>query len=251
VRALLPDPSRPVGDDAELEAVYASPPTASVRANFVVCLDGAIETGGRSAGLGGPDDRRIFTTLRALADVILVGAGTAREEHYGPAKVEAAAGERREARGQRPVPTIAVVTGGADLDPDSKLFSRHGGDGPTPPRPVVLTCLAASEEQRARLADVADVVVCGDGDVDHATVLDALRQRGLAQILCEGGPSLATALAAADLLDELCLTHTPLLAGPGRRSLSMGDEWSEPKRWALASLLEGDGMLFARYRTDR
>jgi riboflavin biosynthesis pyrimidine reductase len=251
VRALLPDPPRPIGDDVELEAVYASPITASVRANFVVCLDGAIETGGRSGGLGGPADRRIFTTLRALADVILVGAGTARTEHYGPATVEAAAGERREARGQRPVPTVAVVTGGADLDPDSKLFSRHGGDGPTPPRPVVLTCLAAPPEQRDRLAEVADVVVCGDGDVDNTEVLEALRQRGLAQVLCEGGPTLSTALAADDLLDELCLTHTPLLAGPGRAPLSAGDEWAEPKRWALASLLEGDGMLFARYRAAR
>jgi riboflavin biosynthesis pyrimidine reductase len=247
VRLLLPGPERPLEADVELEAAYAERSTASVRANFVVSLEGAIETGGRSGGLGGPADRRVFTALRNLADVILVGAGTARTEDYGPARPGPEAVERRVGRGQRPVPPIAVVTGGADLDPAGKLFSRDGRGGPTPPRPVVLTCLAAPEDRRARLAEVADVEVCGDGEVDDVAALAALRRRGFAQILCEGGPSLATALAARGLLDELCLTHAPVLAGPGHRSLSAGGEWDAPQSWTLTSLVEGGGMLFARY----
>jgi riboflavin biosynthesis pyrimidine reductase len=98
---------------------------------------------------------------------------------------------------------------------------------------------------------VADVLVCGDGEVDLGAAIAALRDRGLARILCEGGPRLFGELARTGLVDELCLTFSPMLAGPGAERITAGASWPDgPRRFALAGLLEEDGALFARYRAD-
>jgi riboflavin biosynthesis pyrimidine reductase len=258
MRLLFPEPGPPLEGRLELEQVYATPADPAVRANFVVSLDGAVEVAGQSAGLGGPADIAVFAVLRALADVVLVGSATVRMENYGPAKVAPPAVERRRDRGQAPIPTIAVVTGSANLDPASHLFSREPSRGITPPRPLILTCETAPSARRAELAEVAEIVVCGEESVDMAAALEALRDRGLAQVLCEGGPTLLTTMVDADLVDELCLTHSPVLAGPGRLSLmgarkGFGEDqaWDRVSRWARIFLAEADGLLFARYQACR
>jgi riboflavin biosynthesis pyrimidine reductase len=248
MRVLLPEPGRSLDSGEEREALYATPSSPTLRANFVVTLEGAIEVGGRSGVLGGPDDRLVFATLRALTDVILVGSGTAVAENYGPAKPNPEARARRAGRGQAPVPPVAVVSRSADLDPSARVFDTGAADAP---RTLVVTCEAADADRRAALSEVADVLVCGDDEIDHHEMLDQLRARGLAQVLCEGGPRLLTQLASWDLVDQLCLTHAPLLAGPGRGALMVGEEWDRPRTWTLATLAEGDGMLFARYEAVR
>src|SRR2546429_47066 len=71
----------------------------------------------------------------------------------------------------------------------------------------------------------ADVVICGDDVVDLGAVRAALADRGLTRILCEGGPTLFADLAAAGQVDELCLTLSPLLAGPGAGRITSGASW--------------------------
>lgn len=232
-------------DPESLEALYRPPRPGWVRANMVVSLDAAVEMGGRSGALGGPDDRIVFHALRALADVVLVGAGTARAENYGPAKVAGPARARRVERGQAPTPPVAVVTGRADLDPSGRLFTEATAD--TAPRPIVLTCAKAPVQARAALAERADVVLCGDDSVDLITALDELRARGLAGVLCEGGPTVMTGLIAAGALDELCVTQSPILAGPGHKVLVAGPPLAEAVPADLVHLLAGDGLLFGRY----
>lgn len=258
MRQLFPEPGRPLPDRLALEEAYATPPDPSLRANFVVSLDGAIEVNGQSAALGGPADRDLFATLRALTDAILVGAATTRSEHYGPAKVRPEAVERRRRRGQAAIPTIAVVTATAALDPDGLLFSPEPRRGIVPPRTIVLTCETAPIDRRDRLAEVADVVLCGVETVDMTLALAELRSRGLAQVLCEGGPTLFTTLVSEGLVDDLCLTHSLVLAGPGHLSLVVGAKrfgegsvWDELVRWRLSFLAEDDGLIFARYRCGR
>lgn len=244
-------------DAEELEAAYAHEP-GTVRANFSVTLDGAVELDGRSGGLGGDADRDLLAALRALADVVLVGAGTVRAEGYGPVWVRASRRQRRVARGQAPLPTLAVVSGTADLDPGARLFVERREGQPVPPRPVVLTCLAAPAERRRRLADVADVRVVGDGEVDLAAALVGLRADCAspeeARILTEGGPRLLGDLLTAGLLDELCLTHSPFVAGPDRVRLCQG--WRptpDPgqRRFRLEAVHAADDRLFTRYRLLR
>jgi len=225
VRQLLPtfvDPVDPM-------AVYADPPVAAgrpgVRFNMIASVDGATAVDGVAGGLGGEADRALFALLRRLADVVLVAAGTARAEGYGPS----------------PVP-IAVVTRSCRLDWDSRFFTAQFA------RPVVVTVATAPAEARARAAEVADVVVAGERDVDLARALDVLGARGWRAVLCEGGPTLNGQLAAAGLLDELCLTLSPCLVGGDAKRLLAGPLLPGPPTLTLASACEEDGFLFLRYR---
>ncbi|MDQ2726280.1 MAG: pyrimidine reductase family protein [Actinomycetota bacterium] len=233
----------PITDPESLEALYQAPRPGWVRANVVVSLDAAVEIGGRSGPLGGPDDRLVFVALRALADVVLVGSGTARAENYGPAKVSPPARGRRVERGQAPAPPVAVLTNRADLDPQSRLFTETA----TAPRPLVLTCARASPDARSALSQRADVVLCGDDAVDLAVALDELGARGLRHVLCEGGPTTVTGLIAAGALDELCVTQDPIVAGPGHLGLMAGTPLAAPVPARLVHLLASDRLLLGRY----
>jgi riboflavin biosynthesis pyrimidine reductase len=229
----------------DLDEAYAYPAQAArtsyVRSNFVSAVDGAAEVGGRSGPLGGEADLRVFRTLRWLCDVVLVGAGTARHENYGPVIVPPERRERRVSAGLAAVPPIAVVTASAGLDPGARLFDAEV-------RPLVLTCSAAPSDRRAALASVADVVICGAEAVEVPRALAALAERGLTRVLTEGGPLLHAQLGGAGLLDELCLTVAPLLAGPGRIGVVQGASWSGPVAMRLVHALAEDDNLFLRYR---
>ena len=226
MRRLLPDPA----DDVDLRAAYAVPSGRYLRVNFAASADGAVTVDGRSRELSSDADREVFHLLRAMADVVLVGAGTVRAENYGGAR-----------EGDRSIPPVAVVTRSLDLDPASRLFT----DTRVPP--IVLTCESAPAERRERLASIADVVVAGEQDVDPTTALAALAERGLDQVICEGGPHLFGWLLAAQAVDELCLTIAPLIAGgtAGRIVSGLDSQLTDPL--TLLQVLEDDGHLFLRY----
>ncbi|MCF6733777.1 dihydrofolate reductase family protein [Blastococcus sp. KM273129] len=241
MRRLLPDPA-PLDDDALVEA-YRLPPGRSLRVNFIASPDGATTVGGKSEGLGSPGDRRVFRVLRALADVVLVGHGTASAEGYRPVLPGSAVGRLRESIGRPPTAPVAVVTRRASLDPASALVT--GAVSPT----LVVTCAAAAPDRRAALAAAgAEVLVCGDDDVELPAALSALADRGLAQVTCEGGPQLLRSALAAGVVDELDLSVAPALVGGETRLLDAA--LPAPVRLELRQLLEEDGMLFARYAVE-
>ena len=245
MRILIPVPSAPDQGEVTLEQAYGYPPDRRwLRANMVASVDGAASSDGRSRGLSSPGDKRVFRVLRALADVIVVGAGTARAERYAAVTAEETTPTERVARGQTATPAIAVVTSRLDLDPGSRLFA----DATT--RSLVLTCAAADPYRLGALREVADVVVAGEERVDLPAALDALAQRGLRRMLCEGGPTLLAQVAAAGRLDELCLTVSPLLTGGGAGRILAGADLTPPRPLRLRHLLEEDGALFTRYTRE-
>lgn len=229
VRRLRPDPA----EEVDLRSAYAVTAQRHVRANFVASLDGAATLLGKSAGLSSDADRALFHLLRAMTDVVLVGAGTARAENYGGA---------RSVDGRRPAP-IAVVSKSLDLDPQARLFT----DTSVPP--IVITCAASPAALRDRLSTIADVVVAGDVDVDLPRALDLLAERGLGRVLCEGGPRLLGSVAAAGRLDELCLTLSPVIAGGDAGRIVAGYRPETVEQMQLLHVLEADGHLFLRYST--
>lgn len=250
---LLPAAREALTDD-DLDRIYAWPdwpvPTAWLRANMVMTADGAARSpDGLSAGISSDADRRVFGRLRGLADVVLAGAGTVRAEGYRPARAKPDFAERRAAAGQPPVPAVAVVSRSLHLDLTSALFAQAAV--PT----IVLTCGSADPALLDATAEVADVVVAGDEDVDLHRAVAALNERGLHRVHAEGGPHLLSQLAAAGLLDELLLTVSPLLAGgsfPGEgavpRVLTGAPLPGAPRQLALHHALEDDGTLFLDYR---
>jgi len=229
-------------DDAALTVAYAPDRTRpGVRVNFVTSLDGAVEVGGYSEGLSGDADQAVFRLLRMLCDALLVGAGTLRHEGYGAVRLDEARREWRREHGLAEFPTLVVVSSSLDLDPDQPAFSD------APVRPIVLTNAAAPPDRLQRMREVAEVVVCGDTVVDLAVGLAELRERGLDQVLCEGGPHLFGALLAADLVDELCLTISPLLAGPGPGRIVAGAGRGAPLGMRLVHVIVAGDMLLTRY----
>lgn len=231
-------------DDVDLARAYAYPDGRCVRLNMVASADGGTWLEGVSGGLSGGGDRRIFGVLRGQADVILAGAATVRAEGYGPARPRESWRELR--RGRAAAPPVAVVTRRLDLDLTGPLFAEAGPDA----RTIVVTCAAAPRERREEAARHGEVIVAGDDRVDLAEAVGQLAGRGLERVLCEGGPRINAQLAAADLVDELCLTVSPMLIGGDAARVLNGP--ASVTRLRLAHVLEEDGFLFTRYvRTPR
>ena len=208
---------------------------------MVASLDGATTIDGRSADLGGPADRVVFRAVRGIADVVLVAAGTARTERYGPVRLGDEVRAARAAAGRSAdAPRLAVVTASLDLDAE-----RLAGDGAPP---VVFTTDDADPGRRAAVAEHAEVRSMGPGRVDLAAALASLRSDGAEVVVCEGGPTLNGALVDADLVDEWCVTLAPVIAGGSSARLVDGAApVTERADLELASLLEADGVLFGRW----
>jgi riboflavin biosynthesis pyrimidine reductase len=176
---------------------------------MVAGLDGTAAVGGRVAALSTAPDQELFRRMRQIADVVLVGAETVRREGYGPVRLSDEAREQRLRAGRPQVPPVAVVSRSLDLDWTAKVFV----DAPDDARTHVITCAAADPVRRARAEEVATVVVAGDERVEPAAALQALAGIGHRVVLCEGGPTWLGELVAADRLDELCLSVSPVIGG--------------------------------------
>jgi riboflavin-specific deaminase-like protein len=246
VRRLIPSTAA-----EPVEAVYAGltlptrPDRPWVALGMVSSIDGAATVGGETAALGGSADHHAFRALRGACDAILVGAGTVRIEGYGPAAGTPARRRDREDRGLAPAPRLVIVSGSLDLDPRARAFSD-----PAHP-PLVVTHAAAPAAQVAALSNVAEVVTCGETEVDVLGLLRALEERGLRRILCEGGPSLNGVLLEADVVDELFLTIAPVLLAGSAPRIAHGPRAFAPRRMRLAELREHEGELLLRYERDR
>lgn len=224
-----------------VDAYEVDDPTARfVRMNFVSSVDGAVTLQGRSGGLGGATDRAIMQVLRAMCDIVVVGAGTIRVEGYGGTKVEGMDAAWRRDHGLAPQPRLAIVSRALDLDRDHAVFSE------AVVRPIVVTCADAPADARNALSEVADVIVAGDASVDLSLALEQLAGLGLRHVLSEGGPHLFGSLVAAGLVYELCLTLSPHLVGGDAGRIMRGVP-EAARELRLRRMLVDDDWLFLRY----
>lgn len=226
-------------DTAALAVDWYGDPPEGIRANMVTSLDGAAAFSGRVRPLSGATDQALLRALRIFADVVVVGAGTVRAEHYGPVAFTDEYQRIRDRRGASAPPPIAVVTSTGVLPDQARLADA------TPP-PIIITTTRA----RSKAVDSgADVIAVGDRVVDLRAAVAALRDRGMRHILCEGGPTLLAELVAADLVDELCLTVSPKFAGAQPQTSLTGPVTSltVPRNLSLAHALAHDDFLFLRY----
>ncbi|MCQ4120574.1 pyrimidine reductase family protein [Rhodococcus tibetensis] len=231
-------------DEVSAEEFYRDPPDG-VRVNMVASLDGAAAFDGRVRPLSDAVDHQLLRALRTYADVVLVGAGTIRAERYGPAMLtEEQSRYRLERWGLAAPPPIAVVTRTGNIPLDTPLFT---GDV----RPIVVTTQRTATERGAALEEVADVVVAGKDTVDLPALITAFGDRGFRRILCEGGPTLLDDLVTHDLVDEMCLTLAPKLAGPQPQRATAGPTLGAPRSLSLQHVLTHDDFLYLRYGRGR
>jgi riboflavin biosynthesis pyrimidine reductase len=231
-------------DLAELVQRYPRADRPSLRVNFISSLDGAVTVDGRSGGLGGPADHQVFATLRMVCDAVLVAAGTVRTEKYDGMRLDEPSRAWRRSQGLPEVPLMVIVSGRLDLDPAQLVFAD------APLRPIVYTHAGAPADRRAALAPVADIVTVGEDAVDLRAAVADLHGRGATQLLCEGGPALFGGLIEADLIDELCLTLSPVLVAGDAGRIAAGAP-VPPRRMHLIHSLTGDDMLLLRYSRSR
>lgn len=205
-------------------------PGPYLRAGFVASIDGAISISGRSGGLSSAADKAVFRALRTSCDAVIVGAGTAITEDYGPVRHPPEAAAWREAHGRTPDTPLVVVSRTGDIPADARFFG-----GPVivaVPRGVAVPGFAGEVVQMGSLGEL----------------VSALKARGLTRLLCEGGPSLLTALLAAGVVDELCLTTSPKGVGVAPHLLG---QLATPVDLRLLSLMHDDpGVLMARWAVD-
>lgn len=220
-----------------LVAHYPRAPRPTLRVNFIASLDGAVTVDGLSGGLHGPGDKEIFDSLRMVCDALIVAAGTVRAENYDALRLTPQARAWRRANGLAEFPLMVIVSRSLDLDVGQLVFAD------APIRPLVVTTTRAPAE---RVAGVAEVIAVGDDEVDLPAAVARLHARGATQLLCEGGPRLFGAMIAADLVDELCLSVSPLLVGGGAGRIAAGVP-APPRRMSLRHVLSREDMLFLRY----
>ncbi len=242
MRALLPTPVDDVNDEFLLSR-YAGDREAFVRFNFVSSADGSAQLQGLSGALGSPGDQRIFDLLRRLAQVVLVGSGTIHAEGYDGPLVSEEAQSWRVSHGLSAHPTLAIVSRSLSIAADAAVLVRS-------PAPVLLfTCervtdqLSAQYPQNVQLIQVSD---SGEGP-DPAQIVGRLNDLGLKFIHAEGGPRIFGQFIAADQVDSLCVSYSPVLAA-GAGSRISHSEHDVQHKLRLHTLLEEDSMLFAEYR---
>lgn len=229
-----------VGDIAELASFYADPPDG-VRANMIFSADGAAAFGGRAGPLSCPTDQQLLTTLRGFADVVLVGAGTARAENYGPVRLTEAQRAERHRRGRDAPPPLAVISRTGRLP--GRLFSD-----PAQP-PLLVTCARSAAGHQPVDGRAPRVLVAGEDSVDVARAVALLREQGMPRILCEGGPTVLDELVEADAVTEICVTLAPKLAASqpvGQRL--QPSRLAAPAHLRLDHALVHDGYLYLKYR---
>lgn len=212
-----------------------------VMLNMVESVDGATAVDGGATALNDADDRLLFRALRAVADVVVNGAATVRAENLGPARMTDEMARFRSRAGLSERPKMAVLSRSLDLDPDQRIFSDPEA------RPTIVTGLDAPGERVELLRESADIVQVPR--LDGAGIVGAFGD--VSVVLCEGGPTINSQLIADDVVDEINLTISPVLALGESKRLASGVPLDEPRAMSLARTLIGDRSLFLRYVRDR
>lgn len=222
---LPPEPAESV-----LRPMYEVPATTTLRLSMIQAADRmAVGLDGTSRSLNGPEDLRILRVTRSWADVVVVGAQTARTEGYEDIRLGQELQAARVAAGLTPLPDLAIIT-------------RNGRvpEGLDPQR----TWLITNEWGRARDLEgpLADrVLVAGRKEVDFGRAFNLLVTAGYRRLLCEGGPQVARGFLDLGVVREFCLTTSPRPSSRGPKVPPV------PKHLSLLHTLTGGGFTIERW----
>ena len=231
--------------------------------NFVSTLDGVVALGVPDHQSGGAisghskHDRMVMGVLRAVADVVVTGAGTLRSvpehlwtaEHIYPA-LAGDYGRLRAGLGKPEQPLNVIVSATGNVSAESRVF--QSGEVPVL---IATTSRGAGRIDKAAMHRSVEIAtVAEEGPLSVAAVVDAATSvRPGSMILAEAGPQLMATFFAERLLDELFLTLAPQIAGRDgsteRPGLVSGKSFApdDPRWGALVDVRRGGSHLFLRY----
>ena len=220
----------------ELAQSYAAKSTPWFRANMVLTLDGHYaDPSGSSRGLSSSHDLRVLLLLRALSDVVIVGASTAQSEKYASLSIRPEFSEITES-----APRLCVISRHLSFHPNASFLNQ-----------TAAPCIVITEEQvdsewierRALLEDRCEVITL-TAPLTGSSVVDTLHQEGLNQLVCEGGPHTLALFMAQGCIQELDLTLAPIIAGSYRDTVPLGNVHSE---WASTYFGHADNHHFLQF----
>ena len=220
MRQLLPT----TRDTVNLREIYGAPRSRhsagrpSIGLCMVMSIDGSTVVEGKSTLLSNPADRDVLIALRSAAETIVVGAGTIREEMY---EVPSKMGLR-----------VGVVTRTGKMDLNTNLFKSGVG----------FLIMPEDAKQPDTEFDL-EIVRAGKGNVDLQL---AMSQLPGTFVQLEGGALLNASMFAANLVDEINLTISPMVTGADSPRLANG---APPLHsdYEVAHILEDNGFMFIRY----
>lgn len=216
------EPNEHVSDE-DLARLYAVPDGEPfLRVNMVSTVDGsATGDDALSGSINTLPDQRVFRTIRSLADVVIVGGGTAKAEGYQPL--------------DRP---IVLVSRKAQIPPTLR-------DAPAG-TVYLATCSRSDGIAEAReILGEEHVLTLGSHRVDLPMLKETLAHRGWTSQLCEGGPHLLRDLVFQGCVDELTATTVPRLVAGAYPRITEGAPIDTAL--TLRLLLEDAGTLLGRW----
>jgi diaminohydroxyphosphoribosylaminopyrimidine deaminase/5-amino-6-(5-phosphoribosylamino)uracil reductase len=214
-----------------------------VTLKMAMSLDGYVAPRrGAQHWLTGDAVRERVRDMRADHDAVMVGAGTVRVD-------DPLLTVRPHASRRKPY-TRVVVCERDPIPARSRVLAVPADAPPDAYRRTIVVAPAAARERFAALEPLADVVYVGpeDGDcLDLAAALTALRERDVASVLCEGGPTLAGELLAQRLVQRITWFVAPvLLHGPDAVPVIAGPDLRATDGWRFdRSERVGDDMLLS------
>ena len=224
----------------------ADGPQVRIRAVMIASIDGSTSVDGRSGGLGTPTDKLVYDAMRARADVVMVGSGTALTEGYGAATIADAWADRR----SRPAPPVLVLSRSLPEDLVDLGVRARGG--------ILLAATTTTPQARIDAARDAGVTVHVLDDASYSdSLLGLLARLGAGEVAFEGGPNLLGQFLTQGLVHELVLSIAPEIIvgrhGPGlvpgagsaahRIPMRVADVFSCPRgglytRWVVSDIDE-------------
>lgn len=223
---IAPDPH-----EETLRRLYFHRPGV-VRLGLIASADGkAAGPDGSSRTLNGPADLRILTALRSCADVVLVGARTARRERYTDISLSPELVNARSRHHSTPAPMLAIAT-----------YSGTIPSGLNPSTTWIMTTAHAPAMQRLTGVWQQRILIAGLDSLSPRTLAKELEQHGMARVLCEGGPEIANGLLGRRVIGDYCLTTSPLIGGGDAERIP-----AVPATMRRAHALTADGYTFERW----
>ncbi|MFD0145010.1 MULTISPECIES: bifunctional diaminohydroxyphosphoribosylaminopyrimidine deaminase/5-amino-6-(5-phosphoribosylamino)uracil reductase RibD [unclassified Streptomyces] len=177
-----------------------------VRWKYAATLDGRIAAAdGTSRWITSADSRADVHRLRAEADAVVVGSGTARTDdpHLAVRGVEGAVQPLR----------VVVDTEASAVKPGARVLDDAA-------RTVIAVADDVPPENTAHFPETWRLPRAPGGGLDIPGLLAALHGQGVRSVLLEGGPTLAGAFVAAGAVDQVVGYLAPVLLGAGPNALA-------------------------------